>query len=65
MSDDWRKLATAASVEKDREKLLVLIDSLIEAFEQEEKRIREEIDALIEYRVCFMEQQGLGPSVKK
>ena len=52
MAEGWKELATAASIEKDPEKLRVLIDKLIMTFGQEQKRVRNEIDKRI---------QGLDP----
>jgi hypothetical protein len=59
MADDWRKIAAAASVEKDSEKLRVLIDSLIEAFKQEQKQVKD----TIEKRIAHATQHGLDSSI--
>jgi hypothetical protein len=63
MADDWQKLAAAASQEKDSEKLRLLIDKLIHAFGQEQKKVHEEIQSRIKRHVRDMEKQGLDPSI--
>jgi hypothetical protein len=63
MADDWRKLAAAASREEDPEKLRFLIHSLIRVFGEQQKKVKEEIDSRIKYRVHFMEKQGLDPFI--
>jgi hypothetical protein len=63
LPDDWRKLAAAASQEKDSEKLRVLIDELIRSLGQEQKQVREEIEERIRRHVRDMEKKGLDPSI--
>lgn len=63
MSDDWRKLATAASQEKDSEKLRALIDELIRALGQEQRHVRDEIEERIRRHVRDMEKKGFDPSI--
>ena len=63
MADGWQKLAAAASQEKDSEKLRALVDELIQALGQEQKEIRDKIEARIKGHVRAMEKQGLDPSI--
>ena len=63
MSDDWRKLAAAASQAKDSAKLRALIDELIRTLGQEQKHVRDEIEERIRRHVRDMEKKGLDPSI--
>lgn len=63
MSDDWRKLAAAASQAKDSEKLRALIDELILTLGQEQKQLRMEIEERIRRHVRDMEKKGMDPSI--
>jgi hypothetical protein len=63
MAKSWQKLAAAASQEKDSEKLRLLIDKLIQAFGQEQKRVRDEIQTRIKRHVLDLEKQGLDSSI--
>ena len=63
LADDWRKLAAAASQERDSEKLRALIDELIRTLGQEQKHFREEIEERIRRHVRDMEKKGLDPSL--
>lgn len=47
MAEAWKELAAAASLEKDPEKLRILMNKLIDTFGQEQKRVRDEIDRRI------------------
>ena len=62
MAKSWQKLAAAAQ-EKDPEKLRLLIDKLIQAFGQEQKRVRDEIQTRIKRHVLDLEKQGLDSSI--
>ena len=59
MEQGWKELAAAASTEKDPEKLRVLIDKLVEAFGQEQKRVRDNI----EKRIAHATNHGLDRSI--
>ena len=63
MADNCLNLAAAASREKDSEKLRALVDELIQALGQEQKEIRDKIEARIKGHVRAMEKQGLDPSI--
>ena len=63
MAKSWQKLAAAAAQEKDPEKLRLLIDKLIQAFGQEQKRVRDEIQTRIKRHVLDLEKQGLDSSI--
>jgi hypothetical protein len=54
---EWHTIAAAASVEKDPVKLRALVDTLIEALRQEQKRAEEEIAARL--KLYLMEKTGL------
>ena len=62
MPEGWRKLAAAASQEKDSEKLRALIDEVIRALGQEQKQVREEIEGRIRRHVRDMEIRPPPPT---
>jgi len=63
MAESWQELAAAASHEEDSRKLRLLIDKLIQAFAQEQKHVRDEIQTRIKRHVLDLEKQGLDPSI--
>jgi hypothetical protein len=63
MAESWQELAAAVSREEDSQKLRLLMDKLIQAFGQEQKQVRDEIQTRIKRHVLDLEKQGLDPSI--